>query len=878
MAVIGVPDKTPQVIAAPTKPTAIVGTGKLKPIVVSGAPLRGPQGVAGPAGQSPWGGITGTLANQTDLVAALNSKATSAQGAKADSAVQPGDLATVATSGNYNDLIGSPTLGTVAATDTTAYATAAQGVLADTAVQPAALATVATSGSYTHLSDKPTIPTTAAEVGAATAAQGTKADTAIQPSEKGAANGVATLDAGAKIPLAQLPASATTETSEVTTEVAMLALTAQAGDVAIRTDISTSFILQATPASTLSNWKALLSPTSGGGAAVGSDVPQNLGVATPGISTSASRQDHVHTLPTAADIGVEAGATANPDTDSLVEGTTNLYFTPARISGLLPRGLVEDVDTSFNSGMNSPALSYLVQQYLPSQAPDQAVRFTSIRRYEYESAFNNSGTGRHVAGLDWYVQQGTGNPHLAVAHTATLDNEAAATITTAVGSEARLDSNTGTIPNFVGYRAKITSNAGIVGTFTGHQVQVTNNTGTLTSLVGYEFPDLSSLLPSTDRVAYSNLDPLAPILSVAPIIDQSIAYASPSISGFIVTVPACKQILLLTPVEDYSAGTIVFPAQTTLYDGQTLEIFCTKTLSGVAWDANGAAFIYSPPTEINPSRPLRFRYYQANDWWMADADYDLTNTVLSILGASPGTVVQSNTADSTTGRLLMVGAFGLGASLLTAEVDCNAVTTPGTYGTPSTLMTNAPPGFLGRMLLSFQGDTNYGYQVAIDSNNLTSPKLAYRSIRVGVWYPWQTAWTNETLVKQTTTTDTTAGALLVVGAQRAALGVDVAWSSTITEATTARTLSLAGASGYIRFTNATASTCTVAPQATVAWAADTEIGIRRAAVGNLTLAPGAGVTLNAPSGGTLVMTDRMSVTLKRVAVDVWDVIGQTVAV
>lgn len=39
------------------------------------------------------------------------------------------------------------------------YATAAQGALADTAVQPADLATVATTGSYTDLSNKPTIPT-----------------------------------------------------------------------------------------------------------------------------------------------------------------------------------------------------------------------------------------------------------------------------------------------------------------------------------------------------------------------------------------------------------------------------------------------------------------------------------------------------------------------------------------------------------------------------------------------------------------------------------------------------------------------------------------------------------------------------------------------
>lgn len=110
------------------------------------------------------------------------------------------------------------------------------------------------------------------------------------------------------------------------------------------------------------------------------------------------------------------------------------------------------------------------------------------------------------------------------------------------------------------------------------------------------------------------------------------------------------------------------------------------------------------------------------------------------------------------------------------------------------------------------------------------------------------------------------------------LTVSAAPAPVITESTTARTLALTGAGAYIRFTNASASTVTVPPQSSVAWAADTEIHIRRAAAGNLTLTQGAGVTLNAPSGGTLVMTNAMSVTLKRVGTDVWDVIGQTVAV
>jgi hypothetical protein len=65
--------------------------------------------------------------------------------AKAATATQPGDLATVATSGDYDDLTGKPTLGTAAATAASAYATAAQGALADTAVQPAAIAKMVVS-------------------------------------------------------------------------------------------------------------------------------------------------------------------------------------------------------------------------------------------------------------------------------------------------------------------------------------------------------------------------------------------------------------------------------------------------------------------------------------------------------------------------------------------------------------------------------------------------------------------------------------------------------------------------------------------------------------------------------------------------------------
>lgn len=83
----------------------------------------------------------------------------------------------------------------------------------------------------------------------------------IPLTQRGAANGVATLDAGSKVPTAQLPALAITETFPVASQAAMLALTAQRGDVAIRTDLNKSFILSTDSPTTLADWKELLTPT-----------------------------------------------------------------------------------------------------------------------------------------------------------------------------------------------------------------------------------------------------------------------------------------------------------------------------------------------------------------------------------------------------------------------------------------------------------------------------------------------------------------------------------------------------------------------------------------------------------------------------------------
>lgn len=101
----------------------------------------------------------------------IDAFATAEQGDKADSAVQPEQLAPVATSNDYDDLSDKPDLGGMANRDPSEFATAAQGAKADTAVQPGALGSAAGHPATDF----------------ATAAQGAKADTAVQPGELGSA-------------------------------------------------------------------------------------------------------------------------------------------------------------------------------------------------------------------------------------------------------------------------------------------------------------------------------------------------------------------------------------------------------------------------------------------------------------------------------------------------------------------------------------------------------------------------------------------------------------------------------------------------------------------------------------------------------------------
>ncbi len=90
---------------------------------------------------------------------------------------------------------------------------------------------------------------------------------------------------------------------------------------------------------------------------------------------------------------------------------------------------------------------------------------------------------------------------------------------------------------------------------------------------------------------------------------------------------------------------------------------------------------------------------------------------------------------------------------------------------------------------------------------------------------------------------------------------------------TSHTATLANSYGYLSFTNGSAITFTIPPQADVAWADGVTIAWEQAGAGVITITAGAGVTINS-RGGLVASAGQFAVgQLKRTALNTWTLIG-----
>lgn len=99
----------------------------------------------------------------------------------------------------------------------------------------------------------------------------------------------------------------------------------------------------------------------------------------------------------------------------------------------------------------------------------------------------------------------------------------------------------------------------------------------------------------------------------------------------------------------------------------------------------------------------------------------------------------------------------------------------------------------------------------------------------------------------------------------------------ISDSNTARTLALTDSGNYIRFTSGSATTVTIPPNSSVAFPTGTEVILFQAGAGQVTIAAGAGVTLNSKDNNLKLSSQYVAATCKKVATDTWDVLGDLTA-
>lgn len=152
----------------------------------------------------------------------------------------------------------------------------------------------------------------------------------IPTSEKGAANGVATLGADSKVPASQLPAIAITDVHVVASQAAQLALVAEEGDVAIRTDLDKTFIHNGGSSGTMADWTELA--TANDSMTFTGDVSgSGSSAVTLTIGADKVNNTKLSNMPANTIKGNNTGSTADPKDLTVAEVKALLAYTPADI-------------------------------------------------------------------------------------------------------------------------------------------------------------------------------------------------------------------------------------------------------------------------------------------------------------------------------------------------------------------------------------------------------------------------------------------------------------------------------------------------------------------------------------------------------------------
>ena len=211
------------------------------------------------------------------------------------------------------------------------------------------------------------------------------AEAAVPSTQKGANGGVATLDGSGHIPQAQIPAVAITEyLGTVASQAAMLALSGQVGDWAIRSDLGTTWIITGSDPTQLSSWTQVAYPASPVQSVAGRTGAVTISSTDITDATATGRSLITAASAAAARTAIGAG------TSSLVIGTTG---TTAKAGNWVPAAADISDGTAtgralLTAGSAASALSTLGAQPAGDYATNSALATTDAKAVAAQTTAN----------------------------------------------------------------------------------------------------------------------------------------------------------------------------------------------------------------------------------------------------------------------------------------------------------------------------------------------------------------------------------------------------------------------------------------------------------------------------------------------------------
>jgi len=286
--------------------------------------------------------------------------------------------------------------------------------------------------------------------------------------KKGAANGYASLGSDSKVPTAQLPALAITDTFVVSSQSAQTGLTAEVGDICIRTDQNKSYILKTSPASTFGNWSELLTPT---------DTVLSVNSLTGAVTL------------TTANIADSANKRYVTDANLTVIGNTSGTNTGdnAGVTGVTGSAPI------VSSGGNTPAISIsaATTSAAGSLSAADKTKINGITGSEVTSVTGTApvvSSGGATPAISMAAATASANGYATSTQITKLDGIAAAATAngTVTGSGSTSGSNTGDQTNITGNAATVTTNASLTGVVTssGNATAIANGAIAVAKLTG----------------------------------------------------------------------------------------------------------------------------------------------------------------------------------------------------------------------------------------------------------------------------------------------------------------------------------------------------------------------------------------------------------